>query len=202
MHTNLSCRQTDMFSLSKNRSSGRSVFWSPSLSPLWQVESFIREMLQTRPTCQIEDKLFMDWSLGMVIHSQKIIQRLQSYSFTHIAANSQMTMVLSCSWMGEYNNETLLHLNWGSSNIKCRWFSLLSIEKGGKCQWNWQVVARLKVSTTSVSGWSSPANTPVSIHKIVLVDTRCCFQAKDSWILLWLGTWWSCQETFRDELDL
>jgi hypothetical protein len=39
-------------------------------------------------------------------------------------------------------------------------------------------------------------------HQNVSVDTGCCFQAKDSWILLRLGTWWSCQASFRDESSM
>ena len=93
-----------MFSLSKNRSYGRSVFWSPSLSPLWQAQSFLRKMSQPTKISQIENTLWMDRPLEMVIHSQQIVLVLQSHTITHSTANSEEMMVLSCSWMGEYTS--------------------------------------------------------------------------------------------------
>ena len=65
------------------------MFSSPSLSPLWQVKSFIDTMQKITTIKQIEDRLFMDWSLEMVIHGQKIVQVLQSNSLTNNATNSK-----------------------------------------------------------------------------------------------------------------
>ena len=210
MHTNSSCIQTDMFSLSKNQSYRRSVFWSPSLSPLWQAESFFREMLQTRPTCEIKDRLFMDWSMGMVIHNQKIVQVLQSDSLTHIAANNQMNMVLSCSWTGSTTMKYSATYRGEFKYILEKIASPFSWQRG-------EISMKLTsgCQTDSLDNISEAASghlhqlvgnhhQPIchGVHQIVLMDTKCCFQAKDSWILLQLGMWWSCQVTFRDELDM
>ena len=42
----------------------------------------------------------------------------------------------------------------------------------------------------------------VIISQWALNKFWCWFHAKDRWILLQLGTWWSCQATFRDESDI
>ena len=156
MHAIQSCRQTelkttwswsptDMFSLSKNRSYGRSVFWSPSLSPLWQAQSFLREISQPTTISQVEDTLWMDRSLGMIIHSENIVSVLQPNTITHSAANSENMMVLSCSWTGEFTSVKLLHLNGASSGILSREVPLLSADKGGKMSMKLMVVMRLKL---------------------------------------------------------